>query len=79
MVQEQEELPPPQPQYVFRGHTASIHAVVFLRDNTRILTGDADGWVVLWSLTTKRPRAVWQAHQGPILRLAEWSPDRIIT
>ena len=72
-------LPPAQPQYILRGHSSQIHAVVFLRKNTRLLTGDADGWTVLWNLATKRPVAVWRAHDGPILGLSEWTPNRIIT
>lgn len=64
--------PPPQPTYILRGHTAQIHALCFLRQNTRLVTGDADGWVVVWSIATKRPVAVWRAHQGTLLTLQEW-------
>lgn len=70
---------PAQPAYVLRGHAAQIHAVLFLRANLRILTGDAEGWVVLWSTTTKRAVAVWRAHQNSILGFGAWDEDRIIT
>lgn len=73
------EQPPAQPAYVLRGHSSQIHAIHFLRDNARLLTGDADGFVVLWSTTTKRATAVWKAHSSTILGLGSWGDDKIIT
>ena len=70
---------PAQPKSILRGHKASIHAAAFVRANERLLTGDADGFVVAWDLTILRPRAVWQAHKGAILGLDEWGADRVIT
>lgn len=70
---------PPQPTAVLRGHKAQVHAAAFYRANERLLTGDAEGYVVSWDLTTMRPRAVWQAHQNAILGLAGWGPDKVIT
>lgn len=72
-------LPPAQPVYILRGHIAAIHSLLFLRQNSRLLSGDADGFVVLWSLAHKRPSVVWRAHQGSILGFGTWSDDRIIT
>jgi ASTRA-associated protein 1 len=72
-------LHPAQPAYVLRGHTAQIHAVHFLRDNLRLLTGDAEGWVVLWNVPIRRPAAVWRAHTDVILGLGSWDDDKIIT
>lgn len=73
------QLPAAQPTYVLRGHSAQIHSVLFLRSNTRILTGDADGWVVLWNIATKRAVAVWKAHKTTILGLGSWRDEGIIT
>lgn len=73
------QLPPAQPSYVFRGHSCQVHSVAFLRENSRLLTGDADGWVVLWNLATKRAAAVWRAHDSVILGLQGRDADRIIT
>ncbi len=70
---------PPQPKAILRGHKAQVHAAVFCRQNERLLTGDADGFVVVWDLAILRPRAVWQAHTNAILGLAGWGDDRIIT
>ncbi|KAK5129542.1 hypothetical protein LTR08_003163 [Meristemomyces frigidus] len=72
-------LPPAQPAYVLRGHSAQVHSVHFLRLNLRLLSGDADGWVILWNVPIKRPVAVWRAHTGSILGLGSWDDDRIIT
>ncbi|KFY44930.1 hypothetical protein V495_03181 [Pseudogymnoascus sp. VKM F-4514 (FW-929)] len=71
--------PPPEATYIFRGHAAQIHSTQFIRGNTRLVTGDAEGWIVLWGLASRRPTAVWRAHEAAILGVAEWGPDRLIT
>jgi WD40 repeat protein len=76
---ESSSLPPAQPVYVLRGHTAQVHAVHFLRDNLRLLSGDAEGWVVLWDVPIRRPVAVWKAHKDVILGVGTWGDDKIIT
>ncbi|POS76883.1 WD repeat protein [Diaporthe helianthi] len=70
---------PPQPRAVLRGHKAQVHAAAFIRSNQRLLTGDADGFVVAWDLAIMRPRVVWQPHMSVILGIAGWAPDKIIT
>lgn len=72
-------LPPAQPAYILRGHGSQIHATAFVRSNTRLVTGDADGWIVLWSLAIKRPSAVWKAHDGSILGASAWGDEQLIT
>lgn len=72
-------LPPAQPAYILRGHGSQIHATAFIRSNRRLMTGDADGWIALWSLTIKRPVAVWRAHAGSILGASAWGKDKLIT
>ena len=71
-----QRLPPAQPVYVLRGHDTQVHALHFTQDNSRLLTGDADGWVVSWSLAYKRPVAVWKAHGGAVLGIASWGGER---
>jgi len=78
-IQQSSTLPPAQPVYVLRGHTAQVHSVHFLRENLRLLSGDAGGWVVLWNVPIKRSVAVWRAHAGAVLGLGSWGDDRIIT
>lgn len=74
-----EALPPAQPAFVLRGHVAEIHALHFTEENHRLLSGDADGWVVSWNLAFKRPVASWRAHGKAVLGLSSWGHDRIIT
>ncbi|CAK7270359.1 Astra associated protein 1 Asa1 [Sporothrix epigloea] len=80
--------PPAQPVAILRGHRAQVHAAVFMRldqtessgatmtTDTRLATGDSDGYVVLWDLAIVRPRAVWRAHTSSILGLAAWDDDQ---
>lgn len=70
---------PAQPKSILRGHKVQVHAAAFARRNERLLTGDADGFVVAWDLTIMRPRAVWQAHGSSVLGIAGWGDDRLIT
>ena len=78
MVSDQ-SLPPAQPAFILRGHTAQIHALHFTHGNSRLLTGDADGWVISWNLAYKRAVASWRAHESAVLGLGSWGHDRIIT
>lgn len=78
-AQRQDPALPPQPRAILRGHKAQVHAAAFIRSNQRLLTGDADGFVVAWDLAIMRPRAVWQAHGDAILGIAGWASDKIIT
>ena len=70
---------PPAPKAILRGHKAQVHAASFIRHNERLVTGDADGFAVLWDLTIMRPRAVWRAHEGAILGVMGWGEDKLIT
>lgn len=70
---------PPQPSAILRGHKAQVHAARFIRSNARLVTGDAEGFVVVWDPTIMRARAVWRAHQKTILGIEEWGPGRLIT
>ena len=71
----------PTPKSILRGHKAQVHAASFIRNppETRLVTGDADGFVVVWDLTIVRPRAVWQAHEGALLGIKGWKEDKLIT
>jgi hypothetical protein len=78
-TQVQSSLPPAQPSYVLRGHAAQVHALRFLRGNSRVLSGDAEGWVILWDVTSKRALAVWKAHESAILGVGVWGEDAVLT
>jgi WD40 repeat protein len=57
------------PVYILRGHAAPIHALHVFSQNLRLVSGDAEGWVVIWDLVTKRPVTVWKAHEGAVLEV----------
>ncbi|OJD16795.1 hypothetical protein AJ78_03085 [Emergomyces pasteurianus Ep9510] len=61
------KLPPATPVYVLRGHASPIHAVRFYSMNSRLISGDAEGWVVIWDMSTKRAVASWKAHESAVL------------
>jgi WD40 repeat protein len=73
------ERPPAQPVYILRGHSSQIHALHFYKNNLRLLTGDTDGWVVIWDMAIRRPIAVWRAHEKSILTLQHWGDEKVIT
>lgn len=57
----------PAPVYILRGHASPIHALHIYSQNLRLVSGDANGWIVVWDLVTKRPVTSWKAHEGAIL------------
>ena len=67
---------PATPVYILRGHAAPIHALDIFSHNMRLASGDADGWIVIWDLVTKRPVTVWKAHEGAVLEVKGFAiPD----
>ncbi|EEH49384.1 uncharacterized protein PADG_05463 [Paracoccidioides brasiliensis Pb18] len=64
-----DKLPPATPVYILRGHASSIHALRFYSRNSRLISGDADGWIVVWDMSTKRAVASWKAHGSAVLGL----------
>lgn len=70
---------PPVPSYIFRGHTAAIHALHFFARNHYFASGDNDGWVVLWRVTTRRPVGAWKAHDGGVTAIKDWEGTKLIT
>ncbi|CAI4213053.1 unnamed protein product [Parascedosporium putredinis] len=69
----------PQPKAILRGHNAQVHAATFIRDNERLVTADAEGYLIVWDLTIMRAKAVWRAHQKTVLGVQEWGPNKLIT
>lgn len=65
--------PPATPIYILRGHAAPIHALHLFNQNLRLISADADGWIVVWDLVMKRPVAAWKAHEGAILEVKGFS------
>jgi hypothetical protein len=42
-------------------------------------SSDADGWVVLWDMATRRPATVWKAHDASVLSIRDWGSSKLIT
>ncbi|KAA8652449.1 hypothetical protein EYZ11_005078 [Aspergillus tanneri] len=72
-------LPPATPTYILRGHTAPIHGLHVFHHNLRLISGDANGWIVIWDLVSKRPVAVWKAHEGALLEVKGFTLDDGVT
>ncbi|KAI5950657.1 ASA1 [Candida theae] len=54
-----------------RAHKASITCILPLSEDN-VLTSDQSGFVIKWSLSTKRPILQWLAHTDSILTLLKW-------
>lgn len=72
-------LPPATPTYILRGHSSTVQALLFFDNNLHLASGDSDGWVVIWSLSSKRPVGVWKAHDSGITGIQVWTTDKLIT
>ena len=72
-------LPPATPAYILRGHSAQIHSLHFFRENLRLISGDADGWIIVWNMPIRRAVVVWKAHTSSVLGVGTWGNDKIIT
>jgi len=70
---------PAVPAYIFRGHVSPIHALHFFASNAFLISADSVGWLVVWSLASRRAVAVWKAHEGGILGIKSWGGQRLIT
>lgn len=70
---------PATPVYILRGHASPIHALNIFAKNLRLVSGDANGWVVIWDLVTKRPTTVWKAHAGAVLEVRGFTYESGIT
>jgi WD40 repeat protein len=59
---------------VLRGHEATVTALEFSPDGTRLLTGSEDKTAALWEVATGRLLAVYRGHAGTVKAVA-YSPD----
>ena len=72
-------LPPATPTYVFRGHDSALHALHFFSGNRYLASADAEGWIIVWNLATRRAAAVWKAHDGSVLGIKNWGSEMLVT
>ena len=69
---------PTAPRYILRGHKEPVHTVQLFSNNLRLVSGDADGWVIVWDMTLKRPHVVWKAHEGALLEVKAYQIDTVV-
>lgn len=50
-----------------RAHQATVTSVGFHTSGLWLFSGDEKGWVVWWDLLSKRPKAIWRAHDLALL------------
>ncbi|KAK9479021.1 WD40 repeat-like protein [Lipomyces japonicus] len=62
-----------------RAHNSPITSVAFHADNTRLVSGDEEGWVIQWSIITRRPMSIFRPHRGVILALHWLKDDLLLT
>ncbi|KIW90754.1 uncharacterized protein Z519_08537 [Cladophialophora bantiana CBS 173.52] len=70
---------PAVPAYILRGHEAAIHALHFYHNNALLASGDSDGWIVIWSLSSKRAVVAWKAHEEGIMQIKHWTRNRLVS
>lgn len=67
---------PLQPKHTLRAHSAPVHTLRFCRRNTRLISGDEKGIVVVWAFPEFRPLIVWEAHPGnAVLGVDVWDDE----
>ncbi|CAG8503430.1 1634_t:CDS:10 [Ambispora leptoticha] len=62
----------PTPEYIFRDHTDQINVLKFYRNNKRLLSGDAEGNIIIWDMKIRRPILKYRAHREGILNISTW-------
>lgn len=72
----QAQRPPATPTYILRGHAAPVHALHLFANNLRLISGDAEGWIVIWDMVSKRPVASWKAHEGAVLEAKGYKTEQ---
>lgn len=62
-----------------RAHSASVRALNFAGGGASLISGDEDGWVVIWNLHIRRPTAIWRAHSHALLAVQSRGPHEALT
>ncbi|OBA18962.1 WD40 repeat-like protein [Metschnikowia bicuspidata var. bicuspidata NRRL YB-4993] len=67
---------PMLPKFSLRAHKAPLTCLTCHQD--KLVSSDRDGFIIIWNLTSRRPMALWRAHDGHILTL-KLSPMGLIS
>ena len=72
--------PPPLPIFTLRGHKASINAIVFLKGDSLLLSGDSEGSLIVWNAESRRVETSSRdAHEKGVLSLGVMADGRILS
>ncbi|KAI7906523.1 WD40-repeat-containing domain protein [Cokeromyces recurvatus] len=64
-----EPLPPPPPIYIFREHKSTVNHLHLFKDDQLLASCDADGWIIIWKMRTRRPLLKWKGHEASCLKV----------
>lgn len=54
-------------KFSLRAHKAALTCIACHENH--VVSSDRDGWIIVWNLSSRRPMALWRAHDGHILTL----------
>ncbi|KAF1798817.1 WD40-repeat-containing domain protein [Mucor lusitanicus] len=60
---------PPPPTYIFREHKDTVNYVHLFSRDQYLASCDADGWIVIWKMKTRRVISKWKAHKDSCLKV----------
>lgn len=69
---------PPAP-FQLRGHPFAVTAVAVHESNSTVASGDEGGWVIWWSLRTRRPLVIFRPHTKAVVSLQWASSTKLLT
>ncbi|KAI9351872.1 WD40-repeat-containing domain protein [Pilaira anomala] len=70
---------PPPPTYIFREHTSSVNSVHLFDNDQYIASCDGEGWIIIWSMRTKRPLLKWKGHKESCLKVTTIENNQVIS
>ncbi|KAK4515886.1 Carboxylic acid transporter [Mucor velutinosus] len=59
----------PPPTYIFREHKDTVNYVHLFNQDQHLASCDADGWIVIWKMKTRRVILKWKAHKDSCLKV----------
>ncbi|KAI8638890.1 WD40-repeat-containing domain protein [Parasitella parasitica] len=70
---------PPPPTYIFREHKSTVNYVHFFCQDQYLASCDADGWVIVWRMKTRRVVKKWKAHKDSCLKVVTMDEHTLIS
>lgn len=57
---------------ILRAHKSTVRSLGFTPNGQYLVSGDDEGFCCFWSLETRRPLAIWKAHDNAMLTTEFW-------